>query len=155
MANTVSCLQLEALCHPATSTNKVAAPRRFGTTAPARQSFHFGTRGFRAVRTPRVPNQSPTGPTRSATPFEQPPSGNYLSNKRGFRVSEFGTVTAVNARGFFFIRPDYSDGGKDIFCHMSEVERGGLRRPERGDKFEYEIKSTPRGPQATDLKPVM
>jgi CspA family cold shock protein len=67
-------------------------------------------------------------------------------------VSELGTVkTVVEGRGFFFIASD--EGGKDIFCHVTETERAGLRQPQVGDRFEYEIKSTPRGPQATELRP--
>jgi cold shock protein len=70
-------------------------------------------------------------------------------------MSEVGTVKAVNSRGFAFIRPDHNNGGKDIFAHYREFERAGLREPEVGDRFEFTIKMTEKGPQAEDIKPVM
>jgi cold shock protein len=68
-------------------------------------------------------------------------------------MPEFGIVrTVVTHRGFLFLTPDY--GGKDVFCHFSEVEKAGLNKPEVGDRLSYEIKSTDRGPQAINLKPL-
>jgi cold shock protein len=71
-------------------------------------------------------------------------------------VSEIGTIKTVTDRGFCFIRPDVNDGrSKDIFAHMSEFEKAGLRKPEVGERFEYEIQMTPKGPQAINIAPVM
>ena len=51
-----------------------------------------------------------------------------------------GTVKWFNAtKGFGFIQPD--DGGKDIFLHVSAVERAGLQSPADGQKVEYEMES--------------
>jgi CspA family cold shock protein len=49
-----------------------------------------------------------------------------------------GTVKWFNAtKGFGFIQPD--DGGKDVFVHISAVERAGIRDLNEGQKVAYEI----------------
>ncbi|HEX7967992.1 MAG TPA: cold-shock protein [Stellaceae bacterium] len=59
-----------------------------------------------------------------------------------------GTVKWFNAqKGFGFIQP--SDGGKDVFVHISAVERAGLGSLSEGQKVRYEVVSD-RGKQAAD-----
>ena len=49
-----------------------------------------------------------------------------------------GTVKWFNAqKGFGFIQPD--DGGKDVFVHISAVERAGLYDLREGQKLSYEL----------------
>jgi cold shock protein len=49
-----------------------------------------------------------------------------------------GTVKWFNAqKGFGFIEP--SDGGKDVFVHVSALERAGLSSLKEGQKIKYEI----------------
>jgi cold shock protein len=49
-----------------------------------------------------------------------------------------GTVKWFNAqKGYGFIQPD--DNGKDVFVHISAVERAGLRDLREGQKVSYEI----------------
>jgi cold shock protein len=49
-----------------------------------------------------------------------------------------GTVKWFNEqKGFGFIQPD--DGGKDVFVHISAVERAGMRSLNEGQKVSYEI----------------
>ena len=49
-----------------------------------------------------------------------------------------GTVKWFNSqKGFGFIQPD--DGGKDVFVHISAVERAGLSSLNEGQKVSYEI----------------
>ncbi|ATR22466.1 Cold shock protein [Roseomonas mucosa] len=49
-----------------------------------------------------------------------------------------GTVKWFNStKGFGFIQPD--DGSKDVFLHVSDVQRAGLQEPREGDKLEYEL----------------
>ncbi len=49
-----------------------------------------------------------------------------------------GTVKWFNAqKGFGFIQPD--DGGKDVFVHISAVERAGMTGLNEGQKISYEI----------------
>jgi CspA family cold shock protein len=63
-----------------------------------------------------------------------------------------GTVKFFNTqRGFGFIQP--SDGGKDVFVHISAVEKAGMGSLVEGQKVSYEI-VTERGKQAAgNLKP--
>ena len=49
-----------------------------------------------------------------------------------------GTVKWFDSKkGFGFIEPE--DGGKDVFVHISAVERAGLRELKDGQKVSYEI----------------
>jgi CspA family cold shock protein len=50
-----------------------------------------------------------------------------------------GTVKWFNpAKGFGFIQPD--SGGKDVFVHISAVEKAGLNTLNEGAKVSYEEK---------------
>lgn len=62
-----------------------------------------------------------------------------------------GTVKWFNpTKGFGFIQP--SDGSKDVFVHISAVERAGLHTLTEGQTISFEV-TTERGrPAATDLK---
>ncbi|SEP40839.1 cold shock protein (beta-ribbon, CspA family) [Methylobacterium sp. UNC300MFChir4.1] len=54
-----------------------------------------------------------------------------------------GTVKWFNdTKGFGFIQPD--DGGKDVFVHISAVERAGMRNLAEGQKISYEMESDRR-----------
>jgi CspA family cold shock protein len=49
-----------------------------------------------------------------------------------------GTVKWFNAaKGFGFIQPE--DGGKDVFVHVSAVERSSLGRLDEGQKVSFEL----------------
>jgi len=49
-----------------------------------------------------------------------------------------GTVKWYNAqKGYGFIQPE--DGGKDVFVHVSAVERAGLYELKEGQKISFEI----------------
>jgi CspA family cold shock protein len=49
-----------------------------------------------------------------------------------------GTVKWFNAtKGFGFIEP--AEGGKDVFVHISAVERAGLRSLNDGQKVSYDL----------------
>jgi CspA family cold shock protein len=57
-----------------------------------------------------------------------------------------GTVKWFNAtKGYGFIQPD--NGSKDVFVHISAVEKAGMRSLVEGQKISYEI-VTERGKQA-------
>ena len=58
-----------------------------------------------------------------------------------------GTVKWFNAtKGFGFIAPD--DGGKDVFVHISAVERAGLTGLKDDQKIEFELESGRDGRQS-------
>jgi cold shock protein len=49
-----------------------------------------------------------------------------------------GTVKWFNGqKGFGFIQPD--DGSKDVFVHISAVERAGLNGLNEGQKISFEL----------------
>jgi CspA family cold shock protein len=49
-----------------------------------------------------------------------------------------GTVKWFNAqKGYGFIQPD--DGGKDVFVHVSAVQRAGMQTLREGQKISYEL----------------
>ena len=57
-----------------------------------------------------------------------------------------GTVKWFNAqKGFGFIQPE--SGGKDVFVHISAVERAGLGTLAEGQKVTYEVMNE-RGKEA-------
>lgn len=61
-----------------------------------------------------------------------------------------GTVKFFNMdKGFGFIRPD--DGTKDVFVHISAVERSGLRGLQEGQKVNFELQPDKKGPKAVNL----
>jgi len=55
-----------------------------------------------------------------------------------------GTVKWFNAqKGYGFIQPD--DGSKDVFVHISAVERAGLGHLNEGQKVGFELEHGERG----------
>lgn len=57
-----------------------------------------------------------------------------------------GTVKWFNAtKGFGFIQP--SDGSKDVFVHISAVERAGMGSLQEGQKVQFDV-VTERGKSA-------
>jgi CspA family cold shock protein len=62
-----------------------------------------------------------------------------------------GTVKWFNkVKGFGFIQPQ--DGGKDVFVHISAVERSGLDTLNEGQKVTFELMTERGKTAATNLK---
>ena len=61
-----------------------------------------------------------------------------------------GTVKWFNdTKGFGFIEP--SEGGKDLFVHMSEIQMDGFKTLKDGQDVDYEEGSTDKGPCALNV----
>ena len=55
-----------------------------------------------------------------------------------------GTVKWFNGqKGFGFIQPD--DGGKDVFVHISAVERAGMDNLREGQRLSFELERGNQG----------
>jgi CspA family cold shock protein len=66
-----------------------------------------------------------------------------------------GTVKWFNAtKGYGFIQPD--GGSKDVFVHITALERAGLRSLNEGQKVRFEIETDQRSGKtsAVDIKVV-
>lgn len=60
-----------------------------------------------------------------------------------------GTVKWFNGtKGYGFIQP--TNGGADVFVHISAVERAGLRELREGQEVEYEIEVGRNGKSAAE-----
>jgi len=62
-----------------------------------------------------------------------------------------GVVKWFNStKGYGFIQPD--DGNKDVFVHISAVEKSGLRNLQEGQRVEFELANEKGKTSATNLK---
>ncbi len=62
-----------------------------------------------------------------------------------------GTVKWFNnVKGFGFIQPE--DGGKDVFVHVSAVERAGMRSLVEGQRVSFEVQTERGRSAAVNLK---
>ena len=65
-----------------------------------------------------------------------------------------GVVKFFNTeRGYGFIKPD--DSGRDVFVHITAVEKAGLQSLSEGQKISYEVEPDKKGkgPKAVNLVP--
>ncbi|HEY6278763.1 MAG TPA: cold-shock protein [Streptosporangiaceae bacterium] len=63
-----------------------------------------------------------------------------------------GTVKWFNAdKGYGFIAVD---GGRDVFVHFSAIQMDGYRSLEEGQRVEFDIENSDRGPQASAVRAV-
>ncbi len=60
-----------------------------------------------------------------------------------------GTVKFFNeTRGYGFIAPE--DGSKDVFVHISALERAGISSLSEGQKVEYELQEGQQGKSSAE-----
>jgi CspA family cold shock protein len=63
-----------------------------------------------------------------------------------------GTVKWFNeAKGFGFLAQD--DGGDDVFVHFSAIQSDGFKTLSEGQKVTFDVESSPKGPQASNVVP--
>jgi len=68
-------------------------------------------------------------------------------------MRQTGTIKFFNhSRGFGFIAPE--DGSKDVFVHVTALERSGIGQVNEGDTVSFEVEDDPRGrgKQATNIQ---
>jgi cold shock protein len=64
-----------------------------------------------------------------------------------------GTVKWFNAtKGFGFIAPQ--DGGKDVFVHITAVQKAGLQGLDENQKVSYDVVTERGKAAAANLKPL-
>ena len=57
-------------------------------------------------------------------------------------------ATLPCSKGYGFIE---REGGDDVFVHFSAIQGDGFRNLNEGDRVEFTIESSPKGPQAANV----
>ncbi|EAU42628.1 cold shock protein [Fulvimarina pelagi HTCC2506] len=68
-------------------------------------------------------------------------------------MSQTGTIKFFNeSKGFGFVTPE--GGSKDVFLHISALERSGISSVQEGDKITFDTEPDPRGkgPKAVNIQ---
>jgi CspA family cold shock protein len=93
--------------------------------------------GYRVIE-PGRPTEPPEQRWACQLGFPKYSSSAGRAKSRGILCMANGTVKFFNTdKGFGFIKPDI--GGDDVFVHVSEVQRAGIRTLIEGDKITYEL----------------
>ncbi len=57
-----------------------------------------------------------------------------------------------DSKGYGFITPE--DGGKDLFCHHTDIDMEGFRTFQEGQEVEFDVEEGPKGPAAKKVRSV-
>jgi CspA family cold shock protein len=77
------------------------------------------------------------------------------SERKGGRMSdrETGTVKWFNeSKGYGFIQRESGDG--DVFVHFSAIQMPGYKTLREGQRVEFAVEQSPKGPQAAQVVPL-
>jgi CspA family cold shock protein len=89
--------------------------------------------------------------TSTAAPAPARRSSPQATTSDGPSVEETGTVKWFNAdRGYGFIAPN--GGGKDVFVHISVLERSGIEGLTEGQTVVVDVVKGREGPEATRIR---
>ena len=87
----------------------------------------------------------------TATPMGSQRSSAQTLTSNGPSVEETGTVKWFNAeRGYGFIAPN--DGGKDVFVHISALQRSGIEGLSEGQSVVVDVVDGRKGPEAARVR---
>ena len=79
-------------------------------------------------------------------------AGGGVTTGEEFPMAQTGVVKFFNGeRGYGFIKPD--DGGRDVFVHITAVERAGLKALNEGQSISFDVEPDKKGkgPKAVNL----
>ena len=78
--------------------------------------------------------------------------GDRQEAKEAYTFMIEGTVKWFNeSKGFGFLS---QEGGPDVFVHHSEIRTEGYRTLDEGQKVQFEVVDSPKGPRAANVTPV-
>ena len=80
------------------------------------------------------------------------PAAERVAQGERFSMAQTGVVKFFNSeRGYGFIKPD--DGARDVFVHITAVERAGLKDLTEGQRITFEVEPDKKGkgPKAVNL----
>ena len=87
----------------------------------------------------------------TATPIGSQRSSAQAMTSNGPSVEQTGTVKWFNGgKGYGFITPN--DGGKDVFVHVSALERSGIEGLGEGQSVVVDVVEGRKGPEATRVR---
>jgi cold shock protein len=118
----------------------------------------LGVQDHQVVKFQSLPCRPFHGGIEVTFPFlghRDPTSGRGLPEytKKEVQQMSTGTVKWFNdAKGFGFITPD--DGGKDLFAHHSAIQMSGFKTLKEGQKVEFDLQQSPKGPNAANIRAI-
>jgi CspA family cold shock protein len=74
-----------------------------------------------------------------------------LVHQEGSRLPDGTVKWFSNEKGYGFIA---RQGGDDVFVHFSAIDMDGYKTLAEGQPVEFEITSGPKGPQASNVRPL-
>lgn len=117
-------------------------------------SLYWGF-GVPSLREAMEQNEADEGRCSLGLPMQPGRRAVRADGKRGIRsvpMAMGGTVKFFNSeRGYGFIKPD--DGGRDVFVHITAVERAGLKTLNEGQRITFDVEPDKKGkgPKAVNL----